>query len=409
MYHYDVEGRLIAESNQKGEVQKEYLWLDGELIAAAESGELFFVHANHRNEPALVTNGNGKEVWKNVTAPFGISAENYPKVAESYRNFTLNLRLPGQYFDAETGYHYNGFRDYSPELGRYLQADPIGLNGGMNLYAYCGGDPVNRKDERGLWDTEDPNDNTADSINDGDWGNEDQGSNDYFNDSYFDTNQYTSGLLNDDPLGPPDSITTESGYSINLDDLAAYGGTLSAISDITTGIGLDIETDPLAGVDLNIGETITNKTTGLIPEEEENVDMWGYAVPHHHTYQSSIQVDLYGNVPGYGLSYTVLDTSKNPKKGYNSSLTTGGFAAGISTTIKDEKTFGTSYKSNNFIDVPVGIKGLSLGLNEDLSAMRISYGISNKSIPSLSIDLEDIFVEDPDDETVDPWAGGCPY
>ena len=111
---------------------------------------MYFVHANHRNEPALVTNGNATEVWKNVTAPFGISAENHPKVAETYRNFTLNLRLPGQYLDAETGYHYNGFRDYSPELGRYLQADPIGLNGGMNLYAYCGGDPVNRKDERGL-------------------------------------------------------------------------------------------------------------------------------------------------------------------------------------------------------------------------------------------------------------------
>ena len=150
MYHYGVEGRLIAESNQKGEVQKDYLWLDGELIAAAEGGKLYFVHANHRNEPALVTNGNGTEVWKNVTAPFGISAESYPKVAETYRNFTLNLRLPGQYFDSETGYHYNSFCDYSPELGRYLQADPIGLNGGMNLYAYCGGDPVNRKDERGL-------------------------------------------------------------------------------------------------------------------------------------------------------------------------------------------------------------------------------------------------------------------
>ena len=150
MYHYDVEGRLIAESNQKGAMLKEYLWLDGELIAAAEGGGLFFVHANHRNEPALVTNGNGTEVWKNVTAPFGIFAENYPKVAETYRNFTLNLRLPGQYSDAETGNHYNGLRDYSPELGRYLQADPIGLNGGMNLYAYCGGDPVNRKDERGL-------------------------------------------------------------------------------------------------------------------------------------------------------------------------------------------------------------------------------------------------------------------
>ena len=163
MYHYDVEGRLIAESNQKGEVQKEYLWLDGELIAAAESGELYFAHRDYRNQPCLVTNKDGEVVWKAVSSPFGTakvlspSRPDFGKIAETPNQntetiggFTLNLRLPGQHFDAETGYHYNGFRDYSPELGRYLRADPIGLNGGMNLYAYCGGDPVNRKDERGL-------------------------------------------------------------------------------------------------------------------------------------------------------------------------------------------------------------------------------------------------------------------
>jgi RHS repeat-associated protein len=61
-----------------------------------------------------------------------------------------NLRFPGQYFDQETGLHYNWHRFYDPETGRYITADPIGLDGGMNLYAYTGGDPVNWIDPEGL-------------------------------------------------------------------------------------------------------------------------------------------------------------------------------------------------------------------------------------------------------------------
>jgi len=59
--------------------------------------------------------------------------------------------LPGQYFDAETGLHYNWHRYYDPSTGRYLTPDPIGFAGGMNLYAYVQNDPVNRIDPYGLW------------------------------------------------------------------------------------------------------------------------------------------------------------------------------------------------------------------------------------------------------------------
>ena len=58
--------------------------------------------------------------------------------------------LPGQYFDRETNTHYNYFRDYDPAQGRYIQSDAIGLQGGINTYAYAGGSPVSHVDVRGL-------------------------------------------------------------------------------------------------------------------------------------------------------------------------------------------------------------------------------------------------------------------
>jgi RHS repeat-associated protein len=65
-------------------------------------------------------------------------------------SLSFNLRMPGQVFDVETGYHYNTFRDYEPGTGRYLESDPIGLAGGVSTFAYARSQPIHATDFFGL-------------------------------------------------------------------------------------------------------------------------------------------------------------------------------------------------------------------------------------------------------------------
>jgi RHS repeat-associated protein len=102
-----------------------------------------YVHADHLGTPQKMTDGNQTLVWDAVYQPFG---ETHSITGTA----TNNQRFPGQYADSESGYHYNGHRDYAPSTGRYLQADPIGLTGGLNLYPYVEGNPLTKTDRFGL-------------------------------------------------------------------------------------------------------------------------------------------------------------------------------------------------------------------------------------------------------------------
>ena len=110
---------------------------------------IYYVHTDHLNTPRLLTRpSDGKAVWKwdNVD-PFGANAPD--ENPSGFGAFTYNLRFPGQYFDQETGTHYNYFRDYDPSIGRYVESDPIGLRGGINTYAYVEGNPLSLIDFNG--------------------------------------------------------------------------------------------------------------------------------------------------------------------------------------------------------------------------------------------------------------------
>jgi RHS repeat-associated protein len=111
--------------------------------AEAASGRPYYVFGNQIGAPVLVQDQAGSIVWNARVAAYGavqISAG---------RDFHMPLRFPGHYFDAETGFHYNRYRYYRQDLGRYMQSDPAGVSGGLNLYAYAI-NPLSRVDVLGL-------------------------------------------------------------------------------------------------------------------------------------------------------------------------------------------------------------------------------------------------------------------
>nr|WP_239480299.1 RHS repeat-associated core domain-containing protein [Parashewanella hymeniacidonis] len=103
----------------------------------------YYFHNDQIGTPFKLTDSSGFVAWDVRFDAFGNA------LLSNQNSIENPLRFPGQYFDAETGLHYNWRRYYDPEIGRYITADPIDLAGGPNLYTYVDGNPISRIDPNG--------------------------------------------------------------------------------------------------------------------------------------------------------------------------------------------------------------------------------------------------------------------
>jgi len=144
IFLYSLSGQIIAEANSAGNTTVEYVYLNGQPLAQIANGNTYYYHPDHLATPQMMTDGTGVVVWSAYYKAFGAATVNVSTIAN-------NLRFPGQYFDAETGQNYNYFRDYNPIIGRFLEADPVGIKRGENhLFVYVGNNPLHWIDPRGL-------------------------------------------------------------------------------------------------------------------------------------------------------------------------------------------------------------------------------------------------------------------
>ncbi|RMR09483.1 Rhs protein [Pseudomonas syringae pv. primulae] len=159
-YQYDSLGRRVGKQSEiKGQSdQKRFLWQGLRMLREESQGQsslylyepgsyaplarvdqkegeaenkVYYYHTDQIGTPLEMTDAEGQIVWQAKYRAWGAVEKLVVNEVEQ------NLRFQGQYFDVETGLHYNTFRYYDPEIGRFTTQDPIGLAGGFNLYQYA--------------------------------------------------------------------------------------------------------------------------------------------------------------------------------------------------------------------------------------------------------------------------------
>jgi RHS repeat-associated protein len=148
-YEYDALGRRSAKITREG--RTDYLWQDNTLLgehhngeftwyiyqpnshqplALIKNGKVYFYQLDQLGTPLSLTDSENTIVWQAHYSVFG-------QASVTINNIDNPIRFQGQYYDKESGLHYNHFRYYDPETGRFISQDPIGLLGGINHYQYA--------------------------------------------------------------------------------------------------------------------------------------------------------------------------------------------------------------------------------------------------------------------------------
>lgn len=159
-YAYDEQGRLLGEYDNNGIALAETAYLGNLPVVVLKrtaietpptpTTSVYYIYSDHIDAPRIITeSATNNIVWNWIDIdPFALVQPNENPGAAA--TFSYKLRLPGQFFDNETNNHYNYYRDYDPQTGRYIESDPIGLDGGINTYAYVMGNPISYSDPDGL-------------------------------------------------------------------------------------------------------------------------------------------------------------------------------------------------------------------------------------------------------------------
>ena len=146
---YDDDQQLLT-AEATGSGTRDYVWLDELPVAVVDSVNggvqgLGYITADALGTPRAVATSWGATVWQ-----WSTTGNAWGEASPTSNGYVLNLRYPGQYYDAESGTNYNMFRTYEPATGRYLQSDPVGLLGGISTFGYVDGNPLSYIDPYGL-------------------------------------------------------------------------------------------------------------------------------------------------------------------------------------------------------------------------------------------------------------------